>query len=144
MSLDPIVYFLKERVPFFPWGIIPIAIFFLGSIPGPFEFVLLYNLLWGVFFFKCFYEVLRFDYALLHEENYPQGLDKRSGLILTLVFGFLFMSSLVFIHDIMNVLITFGVILFSLFTHILFKSKEEGKYIQIVPMALLFYLVISY
>lgn len=144
MNFDPIVYFLKERVPFFPWGIIPVIIFFLGSIPGPFEFVLLYNLLWGVFFFRCLDQVARFE---IYNADYlveNKKIDKRSGIILTLVFGFLFISSLLLMHSLLNVIAVFCTILMAIAFYYFLRNKDAQKYIQFIHYPLFFYLVLSY
>ena len=144
MNLDPLVFFLKERLPFFPWGIIPVIIFVLGSIPGPFEFILLYNLLWGVFFVRCLNEVFCLDYNKKETTGFPEKIDKRSGIILTLIFGVLFISSLLLIHSILNVIIVFAFIFISSIAYYTLRNKKQITYIHYFHYPLFFYLVFSY
>lgn len=54
--------YLQERLSFFPWFFVPVLLFFLGHKVGAnFRYILAYNFLWGVFFFRSVGDIVRFE-----------------------------------------------------------------------------------
>ena len=122
-SVDPTVLYIKERITFMPWGILPLVLFILGHGPGSYNFIILYNLLWGVFFFRVFDDYFCFDYDLSFKKS-PYLLKGKQYIVkLMCVFGFLYLSSQIMIHSMNDTILVFAVIFLSLLLYIFLEIK---------------------
>jgi hypothetical protein len=143
-SVDPTVLYIKERITFMPWGILPLVLFILGHGPGSYNFIILYNLLWGVFFFRVFDDYFCFDYDLSFKKS-PYLLKGKQYIVkLMCVFGFLYLSSQIMIHSMNDTILVFAVIFLSLLLYIFLKVKKWIVLVSLLKYPLLLFITANY
>ncbi len=143
-TIDPIVVYIKERITFIPWGILPVLLFLIGHGNTQYHFILLYNLLWGIFFFRVFDDYFCFDYDKENKQRPYLENGKKPLLILMFVFGILFLSSSILMYEVIASIILFGVLFLSVFLYLLLKNKKEIILVSMLKYPLLLWLVAFY
>jgi hypothetical protein len=138
-TTDPTVLYIKERITFVPWGILPLILFIIGHGPGPFNFIVLYNLLWGVFFFRVFDDYFCFDYeSRIHSAPYLLK-GKQYIIKLMCIFGFLYLSSQILIHNINDTILVFLVTFISLILYFFLSKKKWVGLVSVLSFPVLLF-----
>lgn len=135
--------YMKERITFMPWLIIPAILFILGHSSATYNFILLYNLLWAIFFFRVFDDFFCWDYDLINKEHNYQQRPRRDLLILVALFGFLFLSSLLLIYPLKILLLNFGCLLISILLYLLLRRSRGILFISLIKYPVFLYMVAS-
>lgn len=87
--------YVKERLTFFPWFIIPVVIFYLGHGSAKFSYPLLYLLLFAVLFFRVFDDYFCFTFDRIKRKEHHHLKQSPSNLLyLVLTLGILFLTGL--------------------------------------------------
>jgi hypothetical protein len=142
--VDPIVSYIKDRITFLPWGIMPLILFFIGHGAIKFQYILLYNLLWGIFFFRTFDDYFCFDYDLSVKDSPYLRRGKLPLIKLIVIFGFLFLSSLFLIFKVKLILLVLFIILFSVLMYFILKKSKFITLISLLKYPMFLYMITDY
>lgn len=134
--------YLRERLSLFPWMLIPIILFFLGhKNSAPFEYILSYSLLWGVFFFRTLSDFFSWSYNKNNSNLNYTRYHRQYMIVLLGSFFLLFMSSGLMIYTILENLYILATIFISILLYVLFKNSSLIRYVPILGFSLLLALV---
>lgn len=143
-KIDPILVYLRERLRFFPWMLIPIILLVLGHSGAKYEYKLIYPLLWGVFFFRVFDDIFCFDYdSKLKMKAYHQ-YPRRDLVLVMLVFLFLYLSSVFMIFGPEVLTLNLAFIFISVCAYLLFRKSKLILYVSQFKYFLLLFMVAHY
>lgn len=136
------IYF-RERISWFPWGVLPFYIFFLShGRTEHFHFILLLNIFFGLLFFRVFDDFFCRTYDIQQEKPHTYLKTGSQGLtFLILFFGTLFFSSTLFLVPIQISLFIFGFVIAHLFLYKLLETNPKIVYISLLKYPLFFFLV---
>ncbi len=132
---------MKERINFIPWLIMPVLLFILGHSHAKYNYILMYNLLWGILFFRVFDDVFCWKFDLLNKKHNYQSRQKKDLFLLVGLFGFLYVSSLILIYPLKIILLNLGTIGFSAGMYVALKTNRLILLISILKYPLLLYMV---
>lgn len=141
---DPIVSYIKERIPFYPWGFLPVLIFIIGHGQSTYNFIALYNLLWGVFFFRVFDDYLCFKLSAKELEKRALNQITEPAFKLSLVFGFLYLSSQILIHSMSDTIVVFLTIFVSILGYFSLRNLIYVQLVSTLKYPLLLYVTASF
>jgi hypothetical protein len=133
--------YLEERVPVFPWFFIPLILFFLVVEPkGSQPYVLIYNLLWGVYFFRILNDFIAWDYNKSVGAEYTRVHPTYLFPLLLICF-LLFFSSAVFIYPIYQNLVICSLLVSSILSLILLKKSSYSQHVILLMYPVFLYLI---
>ena len=145
LSYNAIQIYVRERLSFFPWFIIPLYIFFLAHGPlETFNLKLLYPLLMAIIFFRTLDDIFCWDFdQRMKKSSLYLTLPRLNVVILCLISGFLYLSGFYFVSDIAVATLNIFFVFFNISLYFILKKTKLIIYVSMLKYLFLFLLVMQ-